>query len=186
MAIHPIFFYAFAILAIACALLVVFKKNPVSSAFNLVFVFFAFAGIYAMMDAHLLAGLQVLVYAGAVMVLFVFVIMLLAADVPSFDFLRPHKGLQAMIGAAGIGFFCLLVWAFKNSGEFKSLGKHTAEVVKNGGGNTKVISQLMFSEYVLPFELTSALLLGAIVAVVAIAMRKSHGKGQGSGEKAHG
>ena len=60
----------------------VFKKNPVSSAFSLVLVFFAFAGIYALLDAHLIAALQVLVYAGAIMVLFIFVIMLLNADTP--------------------------------------------------------------------------------------------------------
>ena len=65
------------------------KKNPVASAFSLVLVFFCFAGIYALMDAHLVAAMQVLVYAGAIMVLFVFVIMLLNADSPSLDMLAP-------------------------------------------------------------------------------------------------
>ena len=97
MDINPFFFYIFAGLALACSFLVILKKNPVSSAFSLVLVFFAFAGIYAMLDAHLIAALQVLVYAGAIMVLFVFVIMLLNADTPSFDMGRTH-GAQRMIG----------------------------------------------------------------------------------------
>src|SRR3954451_20319869 len=90
MDISPIFFYAFAGLAIACSLLVILKKNPVASAFSLVLTFFAFAGIYALLDAHLVAALQIFVYAGAIMVLFVFVIMLLNADIPSFDLGRSH------------------------------------------------------------------------------------------------
>src|ERR1700690_2858001 len=105
MVISPFFFYAFAGLAIACSLLVVFKKNPVGSAFSLVLVFFAFAGIYALLDAHLIAALQVLVYAGAIMVLVLFVIMLLNADVPSFDLARSHIALR---GAAVAGTLLLL------------------------------------------------------------------------------
>src|SRR6476469_8798287 len=105
MDISPVFFYLFAGLAIACSLLVILKKNPVASAFSLVLVFFAFAGIYALLDAHLIAALQVLVYAGAIMVLFIFVIMLLNADVPSFDLGRSHLLLRI---ASGIGVLALL------------------------------------------------------------------------------
>src|SRR4051812_15743844 len=94
MDISPVFFYVFAGLAIACSLMVIFKKSPVSSAFSLVLVFFAFAGIYALLDAHLIAALQILVYAGAIMVLFIFVIMLLNADMPSFDLGRSHIGIR--------------------------------------------------------------------------------------------
>src|SRR3954464_981269 len=104
MDINPFFFYGFAGLAIACALLVILKKNPVANAFSLVLVFFAFSGIYAMLDAHLIAALQILVYAGAIMVLFVFVIMLLNADVPSLDLRRSHlmvRGL-AVLGCLGL------------------------------------------------------------------------------------
>src|SRR3954454_15123932 len=85
MDISPVFFYLFAGMAVACALLVILKRNPVASAFSLVLVFFSFGAIYALLGAHLVAALQVLVYAGAIMVLFIFVIMLLNADTPSFD-----------------------------------------------------------------------------------------------------
>src|SRR3954469_20840753 len=113
MDVNPFFFYAFAGLAIACSLFVVFKKSPVASAFSLVVVFFAFAGIYALLDAHLIAALQVLVYAGAIMVLFIFVIMLLNADVPSLDLGRSHPVMLAASGALCAVAFLLFVWALK-------------------------------------------------------------------------
>jgi len=137
-----------------------------------VLVFFAFAGIYAMLDAHLIAALQVLVYAGAIMVLFVFVIMLLNADTPSFDMGRTH-GAQRMIGAvACLILFGIFVWSFKNSVQLAPIANFTPENIEAAGGNTKVLSELLFSEYILPFELTSVLLLAAIVAAVAIAKRQ--------------
>src|SRR3954465_11499633 len=109
MEISPFFFYLFAGSAIACSLFVVLKKNPVASAFSLVMVFFSFAGIYAMLDAHLIAILQILVYAGAIMVLFIFVIMLLNADVPSLDMARASPLTKILIFASCGGLFCLFV-----------------------------------------------------------------------------
>jgi len=170
--ISPVTFTILGGMAIACALLVVFKKNPVSSAFSLVLLFAAFAGIYAMLGAHLIAALQVLVYAGAIMVLFVFVIMLLNADEPSFDMGRSHPALRILVGV-----FCLIllgffVWAQSKSGAGAAkVGPFTVEAVAGAGGNSKVVSQLMFSRYILPFELTSVLLLAGIVGAVAIAKR---------------
>lgn len=181
MAIHPVLFYLFAGLAIAFALLTVLKKSPVSSAFSLVMVFFCFAAIYSMLDAHLIGALQVLVYAGAIMVLFIFVIMLLNADTPSLDLVRTPKSVQ--IGAVAMGLILLgtLVWAFKHStgvtGTGVAPGRFTPEAIEMAGGNTKVISELMFSEYILPFELTSVLLLAGLVGAIAIAKRHTK-KGQ--------
>ncbi len=170
--IQPLFFYAFASLAIACSLLVILKKNPVASAFSLVVVFFSFAGIYALLDAHLIAALQVLVYAGAIMVLFIFVIMLLNADVPSFDLARSHVGIRSAAGALCLTLFVAFVWAFKHSEPLAPVATFTPERIEAAGGNTRVLSELLFSEYILPFELTSVLLLAAIVGAVAIAKRK--------------
>lgn len=172
MDISPFFFYAFAGLALICSLMVVLKKNPVSSAFSLVLVFFAFAGIYALLDAHLVAALQIFVYAGAIMVLFVFVIMLLNADAPSFDLGRSHIALRGLAAAVCAALFGVFVWAFRHSPVPAPIANFTPENVDAAGGNTRVISELMFSGYILPFELTSVLLLGAIVAAVAIAKRK--------------
>jgi NADH-quinone oxidoreductase subunit J len=159
-------------LALACAAMVVLKKNPVASAFSLVMVFFSFAGIYAMLDAHLIAALQIFVYAGAIMVLFVFVIMLLNADVPSFDLGRSHIAVR--VGACILSFVLLgvFIWAFKESHLTSPIAEFSAERIEAAGGNTQVISELMFSEYILPFELTSVLLLASIIGAVAIAKRK--------------
>src|SRR3954471_14577372 len=113
MDISPVFFYLFAGLAVVCSLLVILKKNPVASAFSLVLVFFSFAGIYALLDAHLIAALQVLVYAGAIMVLFMFVIMLLNADTPTFDLGRAHIGVRLISAVLSCALLAMFVWAFK-------------------------------------------------------------------------
>ncbi len=171
MNISPFFFYLFAGSAIAFALLTVLKKNPVASAFSLILVFFSFAGIYALLGAHLVAAMQVLVYAGAIMVLFIFVIMLLNADTPSFDMGRSHRLLRWGSAVLGLALFATFVWVFKNSAALGTKGAFTPVAIEAAGGNTQVLSELMFSEYILPFELTSVLLLAAIVGAVAIAKR---------------
>ena len=172
MNISPYFFYLFAGMAIIFSLIVVLKRNPVASAFSLVMVFFSFAGLYALMQAHLIAAMQILVYAGAIMVLFVFVIMLLNADTPSFD-LERSSAVQKIAITSGTSLVLLVfMWAFKHASPRALLGSFPPERIEKAGGNVRVISELMFSEYILPFELTSALLLAAIVGAVAIAKRK--------------
>lgn len=173
--ISPLFFYLFAGMAIAFSLMTVLKKNPVSSAFSLVLVFFSFAGIYALLDAHLIAAMQILVYAGAIMVLFIFVIMLLNADAPSLDLGRASPTLRGAIAVGIVALFAFFVWVFHSSPVPEVHGPHSAEVIASAGGNTVALSTLMFSEYLLPFELTSVLLLAAIVGAVALAKRKPKG-----------
>lgn len=165
-------FYIFGLIAIVFSLLTVTKKNPVTSAFCLIVVFFSFAGIYATLDAHLIAALQVLVYAGAIMVLFAFVIMLLGADVPSLDFQKSSFAFKVIAGTLTIVATAIFVFSFKESSSLTSPGRYTAEFLQEHGGNTKVLSVLMFTEYLLPFELTSVLLLAGIVGAVAVAKRK--------------
>lgn len=174
MSIESIFFYLFAGLALASALLVVLQRNPVSSAFSLVLVFFALAGLYVMLDAHLLAALQIFVYTGAIMVLFIFVIMLLNADVPSFDLRRTPLVIRAMAVLLGVALFAGFFWIFhkSNSGLVPLSGPYTSAAIEEAGGNPRVLSLVLFSEYLFPFELTSALLLAAIVGAVALAKRK--------------
>lgn len=171
MNISPVAFYAFAGLALAFSVLTILRKNPVSSAFSLVMVFFAFAGIYASLDAHLIAALQILVYAGAIMVLFIFVIMLLSTDAPSLDFRRTPAWMKITAASVSLGLFVFLARAFRQLPAPASPGPHSVEAIEQAGGNTQVISELMFSQYILPFELTSVLLLAGIVGAVAIAKR---------------
>lgn len=180
-----IFFYLFAGLALATAVLVIFQKNPVTSALNLVLTFFALSGLYVLLEAHLVAALQIFVYAGAIMVLFVFVIMLLNADSPSFDLKRTPLAIRIASIAMGFAIFLGLVWVFHNSANSVIPGRFSNEAVAQAGGNSKVLSQAMFSQYLLPFELTSALLLAAIVGAVALSKRKPRVAAKGAAKKDH-
>lgn len=177
MEMSPVFFYIFAALGIVSSLLVILKSNPVASAFCLVLSFFSFAAIYALMGAHLVAAIQILVYAGAVMVLFVFVIMLLNASAPELELSRIPTWMKALVTGLSILLLGCFIWSFRETVLPIGVGVHSDSVVEEAGGNTQVISELMFSEYILPFELTSVLLLTAIVGTVAIAMRKDKGAG---------
>ena len=168
----PVVFYVFASLAIAFSLLVVLKKNPVSSAFSLVMVFFCFAGIYAGLQAHLIAAMQVLVYAGAIMVLFIFVIMLLNADEPTFDLVKTNPVIKISAALFTLILLACFIVAFKKSPAPEIQAVHTEAAIQSVGGNSKAIAQLIFSKYILPFELTSVLLLVGIVGAVALAKRK--------------
>lgn len=166
-----IFFYIFSGLAVLFSLFVVLGKNPIASAFSLVVVFFNIAAVYATMHAHFIAALQILVYAGAVMVLFVFVIMLLNADIRNLDL---GKGRTFQIGAA-VGCSVLLamfVWFAKHGAVSPIRAGLSPEKIERAGGNLQVISELLFSDYILPFEMTSILLLVGIVGSVALAKRK--------------
>lgn len=178
MDISPVFFFLFATVAIACSLLVVLKKNPVTSAFSLILVFFAFSGIYALLNAHLVAALQILVYAGAIMVLFIFVIMLLNADVPSLDIARTNSTFRALAAILTFALLALFIRVFRAADFTAIRGAFTVQAIEAAGGNTRVVSELMFSEYLLPFEITSVLLLVGIVGAVAIAKRKKVGSNE--------
>src|SRR3982751_1713342 len=124
-----IFFYIFSATALGFALSVVLGKNPISCAFSLVAFFFCGAADYALLQAHFLAAIQILVYAGAIMVLFIFVIMLLNADTPSFDAARSHIAVKILAGLACLGLFAAFVWAFKNSPATAPIADFTPEKI---------------------------------------------------------
>ncbi len=166
------FFLAFAAIAMVCALLVVFKRNPVASAFALVLTFFAFGGMYAVLDAHLIAAMQILVYAGAIMVLFVFVIMLLGADQLDATIAKVSLGFKAVSVAAVLGLAGIFIRVILEGAPAPLNAGATPEAIEAAGGNTQVLSEVLFSKYLLPFELTSVLLLAAIIGSVIIAMRR--------------
>jgi NADH-quinone oxidoreductase subunit J len=172
-------FFTFATIAVLGALVVILKKNPVSSAFALVLVFFAFAGLYAILGAHLLAALQILVYAGAIMVLFVFVIMLLNQDEPVEDLRTSGVLFKGLSGLGALALFAILFRAVSAAKGIRPVGTLDDARIVQLGGNMKAISEQLFSDRVFQFELTSFLLLGAIVSTVALAKRKSSGEGGG-------
>jgi NADH-quinone oxidoreductase subunit J len=170
-------FSIFSTMAIVGALFVILKKNPVAAAFSLVLVFFSFAGLYAIMSAHFVAALQILVYTGAIMVLFIFVIMLLSQDQPVED-LKESGALFKSVAVLGVaGLLTLLVRAVLTARGLVAVGSLTDEKIIQSGGNVQVISEALFTDGVFHFELTSFLLLAAIVATVALAKRKPTSKG---------
>jgi len=168
MDISSVFFALVTIVAIVSALLVVTCKNPINSALALVLTFFCLATYYAMLNAPFMAAVQIIVYAGAIMVLIVFTIMLLNIRVDA----NKKSSHQIALGTV-IGIVTLLL-----SGLFLTRGKISAPVgqitndVINAQGHTELIGKVMFTEFLLPFEVTSILLLVAIVGAVILAKRK--------------
>ena len=163
------FFYLFGGLAVVGATLVVFLRRPVHNAMALIFLMICVAGLFFLLHAEFIAVLQVLVYAGAIMVLFLFVIMLLNLD-------KARPGATAGIWGKrfgvvfGIGIFILLapVWTIR----LLSHQKETlAPAVLQGADNTVLVARMLFREYLLPFETASILLLAAIVGAVYFVMK---------------
>ena len=165
-------FSAFSTIAILGSIFVILKKNPVASAFSLVLVFFSFAGLYALIGAHFIAALQILVYTGAIMVLFVFVIMLLNQDTPVLDLKETGPVFKGMTILGVMGLVFILVKTVMRAKDIQATGDLTEEKIASMGGNLKVISEALFTDYSFHFELASFLLLGAIVATIALAKRK--------------
>ena len=159
----PILFLAFAALLVGCSLMVILHKSPVTSALFLVLAFCSLAGLYLLLQAEFLAMVQVIVYAGAIMVLFLFVIMYLNLKRDVEDGM-PHV-LRRFVGWA-IGAL-LLVEGALYFGNRWALGASVAEPSPSGG-NTAAIGQLLYSRYLFPFEITSVLLIVAILGAVLI------------------
>lgn len=158
-------FYLFGGVALVASLWMVTRRNPLSSALSLVVAFLALAALYAVLHAHLLFIIQLWVYAGAVMVLVLFVIMLLN--------LRQEETRPQPLGAGKFALFALIVAAVA----WKSLGvlakaRATAPEVPSGWGGIASVAQLLFTRYVLQFEIVSVLLLAVIVAVVVLVRRR--------------
>lgn len=161
--VHLILFLAFGAVAVGGAVNLLVQRHPINSALSLIAVMAALAGEYLLLGAEFVAALQVIVYAGAIMVLFVFVIMLLNAGEEE----RTSGSRVALIfGVPGMLLGSLLVaWVvLRHSG---------TEAVAIGAlpGPPKTIGQMLFHEFLLPFEVTSILILIAIMGAVVLASR---------------
>ena len=165
-----IFFYIFAGLACLFGLRVVTARNPITGAFSLILVLFCLAANFALMEAHFISAIQILVYAGAVMVLFVFVIMLLNADIKDSD-IGKSPMFQIISSLVSLGVLAMFIWSIKNGELASTKGALNVEKIQELGGNSRVLSEVLFSDFILPFELTSILLLVGIVGSVALAKR---------------
>jgi NADH-quinone oxidoreductase subunit J len=156
-------FFFFAAVAVVFALVVVLHRNPVVGALSLVASFFALAVMYVLLEAPFLAALQVIVYAGAIMVLFLFVIMLLNLQHVAEPNTRP---IQQFVGYTSCAFLGIgLVYYILKFGVFEKLpaGPFRADA--------RAIGIAMFEQYVFPFEMVSILLLAAIVGALLLSGR---------------
>jgi NADH-quinone oxidoreductase subunit J len=162
---ETILFWVFAIPLVAAALGVVVARSPVYAAMNLVAAFFFMAGIYVLLTAHLIAFMQVLVYAGAVMVLFLFVIMLISLGD---EHLLPSRktGMQiaGVVGAVALLSVVASAIAKVSAGPMRA--------VDASFGTVKAVGTVLFTDFLLPFEATSLLLLVAIVGAVVVAKER--------------
>ena len=160
-------FYISAGLTIFFVLAMIFQKNPVTSAVFLVLSFFSLAAVYVTLDAHFIAALQILVYAGAVMVLFVFVIMLLNLKPHELDFDRIRFKSVPVFLVAGV-FLALLVYLIGKIPQGPEVQFTTAFAEF---GTAKAVGKLMLTEYVLPFEVMGVLLTVGLIGAVLLGRR---------------
>jgi NADH-quinone oxidoreductase subunit J len=159
-------FLVLAGLAVFGAVALILQSHPIHSALSLIMVMLSLAGLYLLMGAEFIAAVQIIVYGGAVMVLFVFVIMLLNAGVEertNFSKLASVAGVPLALALAG-----LIAAAIVHSS--RHLPAQPAEVTLT---STRQLAMLLFSEFVYPFELTSFLILVAIVGAIVLAQREN-------------
>jgi NADH-quinone oxidoreductase subunit J len=160
-----VLFYVFAALTLLCAILVIanpFSRSPVTSAMFLVLTIISMSGLFVLLHAFFLAAVQILVYAGAVMVLFLFVIMLL-------DLKEEQRRKIKFFGlAAGLVSVGIVVSIFVKS--LASIKPNAAEPTLEG--ETYALGKLLFTQYTLPFEIVSVLLLVAMVGVILLSKKK--------------
>ena len=166
-------FYLFAFIAVLAALGMVLLRNPVHSALSLAVVFVSLAAMYVLLSAPFIAVAQVMIYAGAILILFVFVIMLLSPGIDQGQgVLKSQRGLAILFGAALVIELIVVLGAAVLP---SARGEFTPELIAQRG-NVQVVGTLLFTDFLLPFEITSVLLLVAIVGVIVMAKRQSNSK----------
>ena len=166
----PAFFYLFALLVLGGAILTITRRNAIHSAISLIVSLMGVAGLYLLQKAEFLFAVQIILYIGGIMVLFLFVIMLVNLDEAAKQRQFNRQWMVALVAVAlvgaQVGYF---VWKGKDA--FK-----IADTVMPSGtpalGNTEMIANSLFTEYLLPFEIASVLLLVAVVGSVVMAKKR--------------
>ena len=168
---QQLIFFAFAGLLIGSALMTIFAQNAVRSALFLVLAFFAAAGLWILLQAEFLGLVLVLVYVGAVMTLFLFVVMTLNVDSESTQQKRWHYLPYAFVI---IGFFVgLIIYITQVNRASLSM---SVNVLSENYSNTKALGEVLYTQYAYPFELAGALLLLAIIAAISLTFRGRRGR----------
>jgi NADH-quinone oxidoreductase subunit J len=160
-------FFILAFLSVFSALMVVFSKKPVHSVLYLIFCFFTIAAHYILLNAQFLAAVHIIVYAGAIMVLFLFVIMLLNLNAET----EPHKSTLVKSAAVVSGGLLLLVMVgVLKSGE----GLSSSATVDSSIGMVENLGDILYNKYMLPFEVSALLFLAAMVGATMIAKKETN------------
>jgi len=169
------------VVSAVCVVLPPVGRNPIHSAIALIVSFFFLAAIYALLGAHLLAGIQIIVYAGAIMVLFIFVIMLLNLsddEIGESDF-----KMVKIVGALMVLFvFGKLLTAFDVASTLSGKAPSLDAAAQTGFGGVEEVGRLVYTAHMVPFELVGVLLLVAVVGAVVMAKRHLTSRGDTGGQ----
>lgn len=155
-------FTGFGLFVLGCAVAVVFARNPIYSAFSLILCFFGLSGLYVLWNAPFIAMIQILIYTGAIVVLFVFVVMLLNLGRGSGS--AAAGWLTVLISGGAVWCFSLLLLRALNRTPFYPPGSNASAAT-----DMRTISKLLFTDYLWPFEVLSVFLLALILAIYALA-----------------
>jgi NADH-quinone oxidoreductase subunit J len=167
-----------AAMVLAGALGVLFTKHPVHAALSLILTLFGVAVLFVALEANFLAAVQVIVYAGAIVVLFLFVIMLLGVDkveTMGIDPVRLQRPIAAIVGLSTAGLVTVAILASRDSLTARS-GSGLTTDMSDADGNIRLLARDVFSDKVLAFELTSVLLVIAVVGTVLLARKPRKGE----------
>jgi NADH-quinone oxidoreductase subunit J len=166
-----ILFWVFAPVSVGSAIAMLFQRNAVHAALFLIVNFFTLAVFYLVLGAPFLFAVQIIVYAGAIMVLFLFVIMLLGVDREE-SLIEQLHGQRPLAILLGLGFVAEVIVAIRAGVGFSSTGAANFDSVANRGGNARALSSVLFRQYFFPFEVTSVLLIVAAIAAMVLAQRQ--------------
>ena len=166
MGVTPILFWILSVMALFSALMVITSKNPMHSVIWLIIVFFAISGHYLLLNAQFLAIVNIIVYAGAIMVLFLYVLMLM--DLKKETEPKKNRWLKLAGAVAGGSLLLVLIAALKKA----DLANQFAETRTGDIGLIENLGKVLFNEYVVPFEISSILFLSAMVGAVVIGKKE--------------
>ena len=169
MAASTVIFYVLSALALLCGVMVIWSRHVLYSAVYLVLSFLCLAGLYVLLTAEFVAAVQVLVYAGGIVVLFLFLIMLVnLKEALTGPRLRVHAVVSGAIGAAVMA---QILYVYSR-GEFRAAAAATAPALA-AEGNLQAVGKALYTDYVLPFEIASVLLLVAMIGAIVLARQKA-------------
>jgi NADH-quinone oxidoreductase subunit J len=164
MSIQEILFWGLAIVAIGCALGVILSRNPINSALFLIVTFFAISGNYLLLNAQFLFIVNIIVYTGAIMVLFLFVFMLMNLDADS----EPQKNrLIQLAGVISGGILFMVILSALRSSPLTSIENRSTDI-----GLIKNLGKVLFTDFLLPFEISSVLFLSAMIGAMVIGKKE--------------